>query len=417
MPSLKNIPCIPRVPWLTTMLLLVCSVAAFAQMPPFAGAAGGQMPDPKSMSGQPLPVGDLPAGTVVVRVVRGQMTNVVPGQTVTLTVDGQPKTATTDQSGHAQFDGLPPGAKVQATVTVSSEKLDSEQFDVPAAGGIRLVLVATDPDAEKKAAEDAKLAKLAPIDGVVVLGDQSRFVVEIGDDALNVYNILPIVNTAKRSVKTSGPLVFDVPKSAQGLGLLEGSTQQATASGNRVVVNGPFAPGTTLVQFAYSMPLGSDSITVAETMPAPLTQFALVAQKAGAMQVSSPQLAGQREVPADGQIFIAGQGRSLKQGDTLTLTLTGLPHHPQWPRNTALFAAVVIMLGGIWAARRRPQSSQTGSRRRLQNEQSRLYTELAALERDQREGRVGQEAYAARRAKLLDALEAVYARLDAEAAA
>ena len=416
--SKNKIPCVPCIPWRTTVVMFfVCSVAVFAQMPPFAAGAGGQMPDPKSMSGQPLPVGDLSPGTVVVRVVRGQMTNVVPGQAVTLTVNGQPKTVTTDQSGHAEFDGLAPGAKAQATVTVSGEKLDSEQFDIPSAGGIRLVLVATDPDAEKKAAEDAKLAKLPPVNGIVVIGDQSRFVLEIGDDALNVYNILPIVNTGKRSVQTSAPLVFELPKSAVGLGLLEGSTQQASASGNRVIVNGPFGPGTTLVQFAYSIPLGSDSITVAESMPASIAQFALVAQKTGAMHLSSPQLADAREVPADGQLFIAGQGRAMKAGETLTLTITGLPHHASWPRNTALFAAVVIILGGVWAARRRPQAPETGARQRLQKEQSRLYGELAALERDQREGRVSPEAYAARRAKLVDALEAVYARLDAEAAA
>lgn len=415
MSMFSQIPCIARIRWRTTvLLLLVCSGPAFAQMP---FAAGGQMPDPKSMSGQPLPVSDLSPGTVVVRVVRGQMTNVVPGQRVTLTVNDQPKSATTDQSGHAEFDGLTAGAKAQATVTVNGEKLDSQQFDVPSTGGIRLVLVATDPDADKKAAEDAKLAKLPPIDGAVVIGDQSRLVIEVGDDALNVYNILPIVNTAKRPVKTSGPLEFDLPKSAQGLGLLEGSTQQAKASGHRVIVNGPFAPGTTLLQFAYSMPLGTDSITITETMPASIAQFALVAQKTGAMQLSSPQLADQREVPADGQMFIAGQGRPVKQGGTLALTIRGLPHHASWPRNAALFAAVAIILGGVWAARRRPQASDTGARRRLENEQSRLYGELAALERDRRESRVSEDAYAARRAKLVDALETVYARLDAEAAA
>ena len=67
--------------------------------------------------------------------------------------------------------------------------------------------------------------------GVVVLGDQSRFVLEIGDDALNVFNILQIVNTAKRPVKTTGPLVFDLPKDAVGAGLLEGSAPNAIAAG------------------------------------------------------------------------------------------------------------------------------------------------------------------------------------------
>ena len=45
-------------------------------------AGGSQMPDPKQMSGRPLPVADLPAGTVTVRVVRGSMANVIPDQPV-----------------------------------------------------------------------------------------------------------------------------------------------------------------------------------------------------------------------------------------------------------------------------------------------------------------------------------------------
>ena len=397
-----------------TAFLLGSGIAA-AQMAPFAG---GQMPDPKQLSGQPLPVTDLSPGTIVVRVVRGEMTNVLAGQTVTLSVNGQPKTLTTDQSGHAEFDGVPTGTQAQATVTVAGETIASQTFSVPANGGIRVVLVATDPEAEKKAADDAKLAHMPAVDGVVVLGDQSRFVIEAGDDALNVYSILPILNTAKRPVKTHGPLVFDLPSDAKGVGLLDGSTQQAVISGTHVVVTGPFAPGTTLVQFAYLIPLGSPSITIAETMPVPMSQFALVAQKTGDMHLSSRQLDQQREMSAQGQTFIGGQGRPLKAGDALTLTFSGLPHRSAWPRNTALFLAAVILIGGIWAARRRPRAGASATtRQRLLDEQGRLYGELAGLERDRTDGRVAEEAYAARRATLVAALEAVYARLDAEAAA
>src|SRR4029077_20315686 len=45
-----------------------------------------QMPDPKQMSGIPRPVGDLPDGSITVLVVRGSVTNGLPGQTVELRV-------------------------------------------------------------------------------------------------------------------------------------------------------------------------------------------------------------------------------------------------------------------------------------------------------------------------------------------
>ena len=58
-------------------------LAMLAQVAPFAGQ-GAQMPDPKQISGMPLPVADVPIGTVTVRVISGQLTNALPGQTVEL---------------------------------------------------------------------------------------------------------------------------------------------------------------------------------------------------------------------------------------------------------------------------------------------------------------------------------------------
>src|SRR5258708_13172747 len=105
-----------------------------AQVAPFAGQ-GAQMPDPKQISGVPLPVADIPVGTVTVRVIRGQLANILPDQTVELTGAGAPKTATTDQAGRATFSGLPPGSRVKASVSVGGERIESQEFAVPAPAG------------------------------------------------------------------------------------------------------------------------------------------------------------------------------------------------------------------------------------------------------------------------------------------
>jgi hypothetical protein len=330
---------------MTTLLIL----AMLSQAGPFAGQ-GGQMPDPKQISGVPLPVPDLPVGTVTARVIRGQLTNALEGQTVELTGAGAAKTTTTDAAGRATFSSLTPGTRVKMAVTVDGEKIESQEFDVAPQGGIRVMLVATDAATEARAAEAKKLAAEPAVNGTVVLGDQSRFVIEIGDDTLNVFNIMQIVNTAKRRVQTQAPLVFDLPKDAVGAGLLEGSSQIAVAAGNKVTVNGPFAPGTTTVQFAYSIPLGSDTITIDQKMPAPLTQIAVVAQKTPGMDLSSPQVKEHRDMAADGQTYIVGQGGGVRAGDTVTLTLSGLPHRPTWPRNVALTLAAIILGAGAWGA-------------------------------------------------------------------
>ncbi|HEX4566473.1 MAG TPA: hypothetical protein VH138_07555 [Vicinamibacterales bacterium] len=336
---------------------------AVSAQAPFAGQ-GGQMPDPKQMSGMPLPVADLPAGTVTARVIRGQLTNPLEGQTVELTGAGSAKTSTTDGAGRATFSGLTPGTRVKMSVTVAGEKIASQEFDVPAQGGIRVMLVATDAATEAKAAEEKKLAAEPPVNGTVVLGDQSRFVIELGDDTLNVFNIMQIVNTAKRRVQTPTPLVFELPKDAVGAGLLEGSSQNAVAAGNKVTVNGPFAPGTTTVQFAYSIPLGSETITIDQRMPAQLTQIAVIAQKTPGMELSSPQVKEHRDMAAEGQTYIVGQGGGVRAGDSVTLTLSGLPHRVTWPRNIALLLAAVILCAGAWGAAGGRKTSPRADRRR-----------------------------------------------------
>src|SRR5204863_6533143 len=111
-----------------------------------------------------------------VRVIRGALTNPLPGQPVELTVAGAPQTAKTDDAGRATFSGLAPGSRAKAVVVVDGERVESQEFEVPAAGGMRMMLVATDAAIEKKAAQDRALAATPAVPGVVVLGEQSRFV-------------------------------------------------------------------------------------------------------------------------------------------------------------------------------------------------------------------------------------------------
>ena len=393
----------------------VLSPRAASAQAPFA--QGGQMPDPKAMSGLPLQVPDLAVGTVTARVFRGALSNPLPGQTVELTGAGAAKTAKTDDAGRATFNGLAPGARVRAAVVVDGERIESQEFDVPPAGGVRLMLVATDAALEKKAAEDRALAQEAAVSGTVVLGEQSRFVLEVADDTLNVFNLMQIVNTAKTPVKTAGPLVFELPDGAGGVGMMQGSTPSAVAAGTRVTVTGPFAPGNTLVQFAYSVPLGSEAIVLAQKLPAQMTRMAVVAQKVGGMQMSSPQITEKREMSAEGQTYIVGQGGVVRAGDTVTLALSGLPHRAEWPKAVALVLAGIILAAEAWGAARGATAPQSARRGQLSARRDKLFAELAALDGQRRKGTIEAGAYASRREQLVTALEDLYAGLDRESAA
>ena len=200
---------------------------------------------------------------------------------MTLVVAGTPRTASTNETGRAEFSGLPVGAQVKASATVGTESLASQEFAVPATGGIRVALIATDPELEKKAAEDRQLAQGPAQPGIVVLDDQSRFVFEMGDESLSVFNILQILNTAKTPVQPPQPVVFELPKGAAGAGILDGSSPQAKLAGGLVTVTGPFAPGQTLVQFAYSMPYSGPDLSFSLRMPVALMRLTVLAQKVG----------------------------------------------------------------------------------------------------------------------------------------
>jgi len=375
------------------------------------------MPDPRQMSGVPLPTSDLPVGTLTVRVIRGSLSNPVPNHPVDIT-GGASVTKPTNESGRAEFPNLAPGLRIKASTTVNGERLESQEVQIPSTGGVRIMLVATDAEAAGREAEDRRLALSPAQRGIVVLGEQSRFVFEMGEDGLSVFNIFQVLNTARTPVDPAAPVVFVLPEGAVRAGLLEGSTPLASVVGDRVEVKGPFPPGMTLLQFAYTLPYAGDTLSVRQVLPVQLTQLTVAAQKIGAMRLSSTQIAQQRDVASEGQTYVLGQGPTVPPGGAVEFSFSGLPHAARWPRNLALALVVLILAAGAFASvRGRGVETTEPARRALQAKRERLFDQLADLEQGQRAGALAPAAYAGRRQQLMTSLERVYAALDEEAAA
>ncbi len=391
------------------LVLLVTCVAAGAQP---------AMPDPRQMSGVPLPVGDVSTGTVTVRVARESVTNAVTGQEVQLAVGGEFRTAKTNDAGRAEFTGLTPGSRVKASTIVDGERLESQEFDVPATGGVRLMLVAG-VGAGTGGAPAAALPQTPAKRGNVVLGDQSRFVYEMADESLTGFYILQIVNSEAVPVQPAEPFTIELPEGAEGATIMQGSSPQGSVAGRDLTVAGPFAPGQTQVQVAFSLPYSTGKVRIAQPLPVPLTQVAVLVEKIGEMQIESPQIVQHREVRAEPDTYIVGQGPGLPAGSTLTLTISGLPHAPLWPRNVGLALALLLVGGGLVAAMRpgRSVAASEAKRQKLDARREKLFAELAAVETQHSAGAVDDERYAARRRDLVRALERVYAEMDEDAAA
>ena len=141
--------------------------------------------------------------------------------------------------------------------------------------------------------------------------------------------------------------MFDAPDGSD-VSLLNGSSPRAVANGKRVAVAGPFPPGATLVQVAYSFPYSGSNVTIEQRLPLALSQVTLMAQKVGNMPLSVPRITERREVAAQGDTRIVAQG-GLKAGEPLSVSFSGLPHSPAWPRNLALAVASLILGVGGWA--------------------------------------------------------------------
>lgn len=331
------------------VLLVVC-----AAVPP----AGAQMPDARAMSGRPLPSPDLPAGSLSVRVARGGFENSLANQTVEVTVDGQPlRTVTTGEDGRAVIDGLRQGSTVQVATMVGSERLQSLPIPMGATGMMVALVAVADGDgaAAAEAPPPGQVPAAPAVPGTVTFGPESRIIVELAENGLTVFYVFEILNAGAEPVDIGGPLIVDLPREARGAGLLQGSTPQATVNGPRLIVTGPFAPGSTVAQVAYELPYRGPTATLDQTLPALLPQLTLLVEQHGTIEIASPQIANRNIVTSEGQPLIFASGPAIEAGGRLTVEFSGLPHHPRWPQYTALSLALALIAWGVWGAATAPR--------------------------------------------------------------
>lgn len=186
------------------------------------------------MSGIPLPVADVAAGTVTLRRIKGSLSNPIVGHDVELQGAATLRSKT-NEAGRAAFVGLRLGTRVKAVAVVAGERLESQEFEIPPEAGIRVMLVAADPGMQTGGATQGSAAS-APRTGSLVLGDQSRFIFEFSDHGMSVFNILQIQNDAGVPIETPEPLIFKIPAEAVAPGLLEGSSPLATLADRQFVI-------------------------------------------------------------------------------------------------------------------------------------------------------------------------------------
>jgi hypothetical protein len=124
--------------------IIAATLLAIGSFPAHAQPA---MPNLRSMAGKPLPVPNLPPGTVTIRLARKTPANPVAGIEITATTKGangdvRARSSKTGTDGRATFEGIATGSEFQASATVDGERLETSRFPVPASGGTRVMLIA-----------------------------------------------------------------------------------------------------------------------------------------------------------------------------------------------------------------------------------------------------------------------------------
>lgn len=386
------------------MAAIAAVTVGLAGMAGMAAIAAAQ-PDPRQMSGIPLPDAGLPDGTISVRVIRGQLTNNVPDQVVELAQGDQVATATTDAEGRAVFLTLNPGQQVRAATELDGVRIESRPFAVPGRGGVRLMLVGADPAAAVEPAPP----------GLVTFGGESFIQVELVEESIEVYYVFELRNPAQAPVEPPAPVAFDLPGGARGVTVLPGSSPRTIADGPRVELPGPFDPGPTPLRIAYVLPYSGPSLVLAQSLPLDWEAVLLSVEQSGDVDFASPQAPRRAEVPSEmrpGARHLLGAGPRLAAGVPFTLELTGLPHRSALPGTVTLAVAVVILACGCWGAIGAGGTAGAGARPALQARREQLFAELVKVERRRRAGRISQARYDVRRRDLFEALEQVYRTLD-----
>ncbi len=382
---------------ITVAVILGFPAAADSQIP---------MPDPSEMSGLPLPSSDLPDASVSVRLIRSQLSNNITDHPVDLHNDEAVLTVSTDEFGRALFEGLEAGSTVSVSTQVGDEELVSRRFAVPTLGGVRVMLVA-------EASPPSLPTAVAPGSGMISFGGDTRWVVEMSDEAVEVYYLLEAVNDGGIPVLSTVPVAFDLPYGAQGGVLLEGSTSQARIDGRRVSVAGPFQPGRTPINLAYVLPYSGGDLTIEQTLPVAVDQVAIVAEKHGDMRMTSPQITQSREMNAAVGRFMVGGGPRLAANETLSISLVGLPHHSVIPLRVALVLVGLFVVWCLLKSRARISVKGDGLRRQqLEDRRDRLYIDLMRVETTHRTGTLADGPYALRRKVIFGQLERLYQRLE-----
>jgi len=403
----------------TALLLFAASLSAHA--------AGEQ-----DMAARPLMVGDLPVGTVTVRVGRGSLTNAAVGAKVEATVRAAGKadkrTEETKADGRATFSGLPVGAEFQAEVVVDGEHLQTAAFPIPDQGGARLMLVSSTGDGEGKAAEtaaaanphagghahgegtdEASVAGQTSDPSVLHVSNSSKFLIDLREDALAIMENLVLENTSGQIFRAGAAgLPIPLPAGANNTSSIEGGAHLDIAEDATVLLREAIPPANSQgipvqARLGFFVPTaGQSTLTIRQPMPFGLDGPLIMVPERSHLTLAAPGLqALAPQADDEGAPMRIYQLASVPRNGVLAITVSGVPRRGGLGKMIAA-ALVALLVLAVLLGLRRPKGGKKSDGRR-----EKLFAELVEVERACRAAGADDVPLAARRAELVAAIEAV----------
>ncbi len=403
------------------MLVLLGASRALAQ----------PMFDPAQMSGIPRPDPQVPAGEIIVRVIRGQMTNNVAGQEVELvSSSGESRKEKTGADGRARFAGLSTGSRWTARTELDGQALVSQPLDVTGQAGIRLMLVAKaaapaaggaggtpavagtggTPAAAGAGGTPAGAAPSAPAAAgdrsKLRLGETTRLIVEFEDDWLSFFWVYDLRNDGTEPYQP-GPegLVLPLPMGAKSASIQRMGSEAPPAKvieGLGTVWNGPIPPGATQLIVGFALPFEGEA-RLRTQVGLPLAEWQLITRDSSGLSFEGDGVGQPERRARDGQAFTVLLGRAVGPAG-IDVVIRG-KHHDKRARWAGLVVACVLFLWAAGGAISGRQSAEA-SKGTLEQEIEAAYDALVALEARASKDRSGK--LAAERAVLVEKLETLY---------
>ena len=201
------------------------------------------------------------------------------------------------------------------------------------------MLVATD-----KAKAAAARRPRRPSPGRSSSAPQSRIVMQPREEAVDVFYLLDIANSAQRAGEPAGAVRVRHAAGAAWRGIMQGSSPQASVNGAARHRAGAVRAGQHLRAGRVRAAGRERRASTSRSGSRPRSSISRSSsRKSGDTTLRSPQLKEQRELPADGEMFIAATGGAVAAGQPIELDVGGVPHHSPAPRRIALALALAIV--------------------------------------------------------------------------